>query len=77
MKKKRFTEEQIIGILREQEARARRLPIWRARSGTPLRLSATRLQALPRQGKVERPFRYIREDFFLDGAFRNLDDLNL
>jgi hypothetical protein len=25
---------------------------------------------------VERPFRYIREDFFLGGAFRNLDDLN-
>jgi transposase len=28
------------------------------------------------KGKVERPFRYIREDFFLAGAFRNLDDLN-
>ena len=27
-------------------------------------------------GKVERPFRYIREDFFLGGTFRNLDDLN-
>ena len=27
--------------------------------------------------KVERPFRYIREDFFLGGVFRNLDDLNL
>jgi hypothetical protein len=26
--------------------------------------------------KVERPFRYIREDFFLGGVFRNLDDLN-
>jgi hypothetical protein len=25
---------------------------------------------------VERPFRYIREDFFLGGSFRNLDDLN-
>jgi len=29
------------------------------------------------KGKVERPFRYIREDFFLGGVFRNLDDLNL
>ncbi|HEX5259486.1 MAG TPA: IS21 family transposase [Sphingomicrobium sp.] len=29
------------------------------------------------KGKVERPFRYIREDFFLGGSFRNLDDLNL
>ncbi len=29
------------------------------------------------KGKVERPFRYIREDFFLAGSFRNLDDLNL
>ncbi len=28
------------------------------------------------KGKVERPFRYVREDFFLGGAFRNLDDLN-
>jgi hypothetical protein len=28
------------------------------------------------KGKVERPFRCIREDFFLGGAFRNLDDLN-
>jgi transposase len=28
------------------------------------------------KGKVERPFRYIREDFFLAGVFRNLDDLN-
>jgi transposase len=28
------------------------------------------------KGKVERPFRYIREDFFLGGVFRNLDDLN-
>lgn len=27
--------------------------------------------------KVERPFRYIREDFFLGGTFRDLDDLNL
>ncbi len=28
------------------------------------------------KGKVERPFRYIREDFFLGGVFRNIDDLN-
>jgi transposase len=28
------------------------------------------------KGKVERPFRYVREDFFLAGRFRNLDDLN-
>jgi hypothetical protein len=26
--------------------------------------------------KVERPYRYIREDFFLARSFRNLDDLN-
>jgi hypothetical protein len=31
---------------------------------------------MPDKGKVERPFRYIREDFFLGGSFRNLDDLN-
>jgi transposase len=28
------------------------------------------------KGKVERPFRYIREDFFLARSFRNLDNLN-
>ncbi len=28
------------------------------------------------KGKVERPFRYIREDFFLARSFRNLGDLN-
>ena len=28
------------------------------------------------KGKVERPFRYVREDFFLGGRFRNPDDLN-
>ena len=28
------------------------------------------------KGKVERPFRYIRQDFFLDRTFRSLDDLN-
>jgi transposase len=28
------------------------------------------------KGKMERPFRYIREDFFLGRSFRNMDDLN-
>ncbi len=28
------------------------------------------------KGKVERPFRYLRQDFFLGRSFRNLDDLN-
>ena len=28
------------------------------------------------KGKVERPFRYIRQDFFLDGTFQNIEDLN-
>jgi len=28
------------------------------------------------KGKVERPFRYIREDFFLGRAFRDMEDLN-
>jgi transposase len=28
------------------------------------------------KGKVERPYRYVREDFFLGRCFRNLDDLN-
>jgi transposase len=29
------------------------------------------------KGKVERPFSYIRQDFFLGRSFRNLDDLNV
>jgi hypothetical protein len=29
------------------------------------------------KGKVERPFSYIRQDFFLGRRFRNLDDLNV
>jgi transposase len=28
------------------------------------------------KGKVERPFSYIRQDFFLGRSFRSLDDLN-
>lgn len=28
------------------------------------------------KGKVERPFRYVRQDFFLGRSFRNMDDLN-
>lgn len=28
------------------------------------------------KGKVERPFRYVRQDFFLGRSFRNLDDLS-
>ena len=28
------------------------------------------------KGKVERPFRYIRQDFFLGAHFANLEDLN-
>jgi transposase len=28
------------------------------------------------KGKVERPFRYVREDFFLARSFRDIDDLN-
>lgn len=28
------------------------------------------------KGKVERPYRYIRQDFFLGRTFRNLEDLN-
>ena len=31
---------------------------------------------MPDKGKVERPFRYVREDFFLARSFRSLDDLN-
>ncbi|UUP20089.1 hypothetical protein NTH_04604 (plasmid) [Nitratireductor thuwali] len=28
------------------------------------------------KGKIERPFRYIRQDFFLARSFRNIDDIN-
>jgi hypothetical protein len=39
-------------------------------------LKACRPYRAKTKGKVERPFRYIREDFFLGGSFRSLDDLN-
>lgn len=31
---------------------------------------------MPDKGKVERPYRYIRQDFFLGRSFRNLEDLD-
>src|SRR5512134_3707232 len=31
---------------------------------------------MPDKGKVDRPFRYIRQDFFVVRTFRNLDHLN-
>lgn len=31
---------------------------------------------MPDKGKVERPFRHVRQDFFLARSFRDLDDLN-
>lgn len=31
---------------------------------------------MPDKGKVERPYRYVRQDFFLARTFRNLQDLN-
>ena len=40
------------------------------------RLRACRPYRARTKGKVERPFRYVREDFFLARSFRNLDDLN-
>ena len=48
------------------------------RLGQALRLPPSSLSAhRPRTtGKVERPFRYTREDFFLARSFRNLIDLS-
>ena len=40
-------------------------------------LKACRPYRAKAKGKVERPYRYIREDFFLARSFRNLDDLNV
>jgi transposase len=40
-------------------------------------LKACRPYRAKAKGKVERPYRYIREDFFLACSFRNLDDLNV
>jgi transposase len=39
----------------------------------PLACAAYRAKT---KGKVERPFSYVRDDFFLAGEFRNLEDLN-
>jgi hypothetical protein len=46
-------------------------PVITASSGRPA--GPYRAKA---KGKVERPFRYIRQDFFLARSCRNLDDLN-
>ena len=71
-----------------EELRVVQLPtsaLWRrARSSTGSAgfVKPNGTSALPRpyraktKGKVERPFRYIREDFFLARSFGNLADLN-
>ena len=55
-----------------------RLQPLAARAGAALSLPAAGLPPYraKTKGKVERPFRYIRQDFFLARSFRNLDDLN-
>ena len=45
-------------------------------ASSPATMASCRAYRPETKGKVERPFRYIREDFFLGGAFRDLDDLN-
>jgi len=45
-------------------------------SSKPTPSPACRPYRAKTKGKVERPFRYVREDFFLARAFRNLEDLN-
>lgn len=62
----------------EDNERPHHLQSFAAGAGQALWLPAQSLPAVSRQtkGKVERPFRYIREDFFLARSFRNLDDLN-
>jgi hypothetical protein len=37
---------------------------------------ACRLYRVKTKGKVERPYCYVRQDFFLSRRFRNIDDLN-
>jgi hypothetical protein len=43
---------------------------------TPLNFSTARSSTRFVKSKVERPFSYIRQDFFVGRSFRNLDDLN-
>jgi transposase len=50
----------LVALLRHYDALPRACQPYRAKT----------------KGKVERPFRYIRQDFFLGRSFRNLDDLN-
>jgi hypothetical protein len=45
-------------------------------STSPATTASIPRPAGPTKGKVERPYRYIREDFFLARSFQNLDDLN-
>jgi hypothetical protein len=46
------------------------------RQGLSVTAIARRTGRDPKKGKVERPFSYIRQDFFLARSFRDLDDLN-
>jgi len=50
----------LVALLNRYGALPRACPPYRART----------------KGKVERPFRYVRQDFFLARTFRNMDDLN-
>ena len=49
---------------------------WRLPSTTGFHPRACRPYRAKTKGKVERPFSYIRQDFFLARSFRNLEDLN-
>jgi hypothetical protein len=52
--------ESLVALLAHYESAPRVCPPYRAKP----------------KAKVERPFRYVRQDFFLGRSFRDLDDLN-
>jgi len=58
------------------EAEAASCTIARSSTSPGLQPKACRPYRAKTKGKVERPHRFIREDFFLARSFRNLDDFN-
>lgn len=65
----------VVGVGAEGEViyNAKLLDLARHYGFTPRACAAYRAKT---KGKVERPFRYIRQDFFLGRTFRDRDDLN-
>ena len=62
-----------VGALGCHPAPYRNLPLLAHYGSAPRACQPYRAKT---KGKVERPFRYVRQDFFLGRSFHDMDDLN-